>query len=136
MGIESFGTVSFTAESKASDFVKYLEQGKVLATRCKKCGCPYFPPRTDCPDCISSDMEWIEITGKGKLLTYTVLVYPPTGFEGDAPYTLALADFNGIHLFGRLNRALEAENISVGMEVVAAPVKLPDNKIAYEFRAV
>lgn len=137
MGIENFGKVSFTSESKAADFVKYLEQGKVMATRCKKCRARYFPPRMDCSECLSSDIEWVEITGSGKLVTYTVLEYPPTGFEGDAPYTLALASFDGgIQVFGRLSCDIKADNIKVGMEVWVTPVKLPRNRIYYEFKAV
>ncbi|MFC1910649.1 Zn-ribbon domain-containing OB-fold protein [Chloroflexota bacterium] len=134
MGIEKFGQVSFTSESKAADFVKYLEMGRVMATRCKQCSASFFPPRVDCPDCINSDVEWVEITGKGKLLTYTLLQYTPAGFENDAPYTLALADFNGIHLFGRMSGSIKAEDIQVGMELTVTPVNLAENKIAYEFQ--
>ena len=53
MGFENFGTVSFTTEAKAADFITYLEQGKVMATRCPKCGVSYFPPKADCPSCLS-----------------------------------------------------------------------------------
>ncbi len=63
MGIENFGTVSFTAETKAADFVTYLEQGKVMTTRCKECGASYFPPKMDCPRCTSSGVEWFEMVG-------------------------------------------------------------------------
>ena len=69
MGFENFGTVSFTAEAKVADFVTYLEQGKVMTTRCKQCGGQYFPPKMDCPRCLSSEVEWFEITGSGKLAT-------------------------------------------------------------------
>ena len=135
MGIENFGTVSFTAETKAADFVTYLEQGKVMATRCRKCGTSYFPPKLDCPKCSSSDVEWFEIKGNGKLLTYAVVNYGPTGFENDAPYTLAIADFaDGLRMFGRLSRDIEESDIRIGMSVKVAPVKLADGKISYEFQ--
>ncbi|HIC85601.1 MAG TPA: DNA-binding protein, partial [Desulfobacterales bacterium] len=45
---KKFGTVSFTATTKVNDFVSYLEQGKVMGTRCKKCNLMFFPPRADC----------------------------------------------------------------------------------------
>ncbi len=78
MGFEKFGTVSFTSESKASDFVSFLEQGKVMTTRCKKCGSTFFPPRMDCPKCLTSDVEWFEIKGNGKLVTRAVVNYAPS----------------------------------------------------------
>ena len=134
MGFENFGTVSFTAEAKAADFITYLEAGKVMATRCLKCEVSYFPPKADCPRCLSSDVEWFEVKGKGKLNSYTVVNYGPTGFEADAPYILALGEFDGIQIFGRLSRDIEEKDIKVGMSLTLSPVRLPDNRIAYEFR--
>jgi uncharacterized OB-fold protein len=134
MSFENFGTVSFTAEAKAADFITYLEAGKVMATRCRQCGLSYFPPKADCPKCLSSDVEWFEIKGKGKLNTYTVVNYGPTGFENDAPYILALGEFDGLQILARLSRDIEEKDIKVGMSLVLSPVKLPDNRIAYEFK--
>ncbi len=134
MSLEKFGIVSFTAETKASDFVNYLEQGKVMATRCRKCGTNYFPPRLDCSKCLRGNTEWFEISGNGKLVTYTVVSYGPTGFEADAPYTLAIADFNGVRVFGRLSKDIKENEIAPGMTVKVLPVKLPGDRIAYEFR--
>ena len=134
MGFENFGTVSFTTEAKAVDFITYLEAGKVMATRCLECGVSYFPPKMDCPRCLSSDVEWFEIKGNGKLMTYTIVNYGPTGFEADAPYILALGEFDGIQIFGRLSRDIEEKDIKVGMSLTVSPVKLPDDRIAYEFR--
>lgn len=134
MGFENFGTVSFTTEAKAVDFVTYLEQGKVMATKCRECGGRYFPPKMDCPKCLSSDVDWFEIKGSGKLATYTVVNYGPTGFENDAPYTLVIADFDGLRVFGRLSRAVSEGDIKIGMELKVVPVKLPDNRISYEFQ--
>ena len=134
MGFETFGTVSFTAEAKATDFVTYLEAGKVMATRCLKCGASYFPPKMDCPRCLSSDVEWFEIKGKGKLNSYTIVNYGPTGFEADSPYILALGEFDGIQVFGRLSRDIGEKDIEIGMSLTVSPVKLPDNRIAFEFR--
>lgn len=136
MGFENFGVVSFTAETKASDFVSYLEKGKVMATRCRKCGTNYFPPRLDCSKCLGSDVEWFEIKGNGKLLTYTVVNYGPTGFENDAPYTLAIADFDGVRVFGRLSRSIKESDIKPGMTLKVLPVKLPGDRIGYEFQKV
>ena len=134
MGFENFGTVSFTTEAKVADFITHLEAGRVMATRCRKCGASYFPPKADCPRCLSSDVEWFEIKGKGKLASYTLVNYGPTGFEADAPYILALAEFNGIQILARLSRDIEEKDIKVGMSLVVSPVKLPGNRIAYEFR--
>ncbi len=134
MGLENFGRVSFTAEAKAADFVTYLEQGKVMATRCRKCGTKYFPPKVDCPKCLLSDVDWIEIKGSGRLNTYTVVNYGPSGFEDDTPYTLAIVDFRDIRTFGRLSKDIKENDIQIGMRLKVVPVKLPDDRISYEFQ--
>ena len=147
MGFENFGTVSFTAEAKSEDFITYLEKGKVMTTRCKKCGSSYFPPKMDCPGCLDSEVEWIEISSEGILVTYTVVQYGPSGFEEEAPYALGIGDFGGIRVFGRLNKCIAEDDIQPGMAIRIAPVKLTDEteqqpdseeppvaKIAYEFQ--
>jgi uncharacterized OB-fold protein len=136
VSFENFGVVNFTTETKASDFLSYLEKGKVMATRCRRCGTNYFPPRMDCPKCIGSDVEWFEIKGNGKLLTYTVVNYGPAGFEEDTPYALAIADFNGMRVFGRLSKGLKESDIKPGMRVKVLPVKLPGGRIGYEFQKI
>jgi uncharacterized OB-fold protein len=134
MGFETFGTVSFTSEAKTTDFIKYLEQGKVMATRCKKCGTNYFPPKMDCPSCLGSDVEWFEIKGNGKLITYTIVQYGPSGFENDAPYTLGILDFgDGLHVFGRLSKNIKESDIKAGMALKVVPIKLPGDRVSYEF---
>jgi uncharacterized OB-fold protein len=137
MGFENFGSVSFTTEAKPVDFVTYLEQGKVMATRCKKCGTAYFPPKMDCPSCLQSEVEWFEVTGEGRLETYAVVNYGPTGFEDDAPYILALAEFGeGLKIFGRLSKDIKESDIKPGMGVKVVPVKLSGDRITFEFQKV
>jgi uncharacterized OB-fold protein len=129
---EKFGTVSFTKEAKAADFISHLEQGKIMATKCQSCGRVYFPPRVDCADCLDSKVDWLEITGNGKLVTYTIVNYGPSGFENETPYTLALAEFpGGVKIFGRLDKAIPQGDIKAGMSVKLAPVKLAEEKVAY-----
>jgi hypothetical protein len=133
MGFEKFGTVSFTAESRAAGFVDHLEKGQVMATRCRTCGTISFPPKMDCPSCLSSEADWLEITGPGTLVTYAEVTYGPTGFENDAPYILALVDYGKFKVFGRMRKDIPAKDLAVGMKVRVAPAKLPGDRIAYEF---
>ena len=133
MGFEKFGQISFTAQSKIGGaFVDYLEKGELRATKCKECGEIFFPPRADCSKCLSEDMEWILIEGAGDLVSFTKVHYGPTGFETDVPYILALADFNGIRVFGRFNKGIPEEQIKVGMQVKAETINI-DGQLSYEF---
>jgi uncharacterized OB-fold protein len=131
---KKFGTVSFTSISKINDFIDFLEQDKVEGTKCKKCGLVFFPPRVDCYQCLSSDMEWFEISGSGKLLTYSKLQYGPVGFEADLPYSIALLDYGDYKVFGRLADNLSDDEIKIGMEMKTAVNKLPNGQLNYVFQ--
>ena len=131
---KKFGTVSFTAITKTNDFIGHLEQGKVMGTKCRKCGLQFFPPRADCFHCLSSDMEWFEVAGTGKLLSYSKLEYGPVGFEGDLPYRIAVLDYGDYKIFGRIAKEVADEDIRVGMQMKAVVNKLPNEQLNYVFQ--
>ncbi len=135
MGFEKFGVVSFTSDAKVAPLVDYLEKGKVMMTKCQQCGKAFFPPKADCPRCVSSNVEWLEISSIGTLLTFTVVNYGPSGFENDTPYTLGIAEFEeGVKVLGRVSREISPEDIKVGMRVKLAPLKLANEQIIYEMQ--
>jgi len=135
MGFERFGVVSHVTEGKVAQFVDYLEEGKVMATRCRRCGTTYFPPRADCSACLGDDMEWVELKGPGRLITYTTAHYGPTGFDQEVPYVLAVAEFpEGVRVFGRMSRGVAEQELRPGMEVKVVPVRLSEGRIAYELQ--
>ena len=130
---KKFGTVSFTAITKTNDFVDYLEKGKVMGTQCKDCGALYFPPRSDCSKCLDSNMEWFEVSGTGKLLSFSELKYGPVGFEDDLPYTIALLDYGNYKVFGRISKDIPFEGLSIGMGLKARTTTLPNGQLGYVF---
>ena len=131
---KKFGTVSFTSISKVNDFVDYMEKGKVMYTRCKDCGLIFFPPRADCYQCLTSNMEWLEVSGNGKLISYSKLEYAPVGFGDDLPYSIALLDYGDYKVFGRIASDIPDEKIQVGMEMKTEVNNLPNGQLNYVFR--
>jgi uncharacterized OB-fold protein len=129
-----FGTVSFTSISKVNDFIDHLENGKVAGTRCKDCGAVFFPPRADCCHCLSSNMEWFDISGTGTLVTYSKLKFAPIGFDGDLPYAIALLDYGDCKVFGRFAGDVPDEDINIGMQMKAVSNALPNGQINYVFQ--
>jgi uncharacterized OB-fold protein len=129
-----FGTVSFTKTTRVNDFIDYLEDGKVMYTHCKECGADFFPPRADCAGCMSSDMAWREVSGTGKLVSYSQLKYAPVGFDEDLPYSIALLDYGDYQVFGRLDSGLDIADVAVGMEMTTAVNKLHNGQINYVFK--
>ena len=136
MDFGNFGTVSFTKQAKVAPFVDYLFQGKVMGTKCKKCGAKFFPPRADCPYCLTSEMDWFEVASIGSLLTFTTVTYGPLGFEADAPYVVGIVEFQeGVKVLSRVSKKIDSKNIKIGMKLKVTPVKLSEEKVTYEFTA-
>ncbi|MCF8029469.1 MAG: Zn-ribbon domain-containing OB-fold protein [Desulfohalobiaceae bacterium] len=130
---KKFGTVSFTSQSKINDFIDYLEQGKVTGTKCKDCGLKFFPPRADCFNCLSSNIEWFDVSGAGKLLSFSKLQFGPIGFENDLPYIIALLDFSDYKVFGRISDKISEDDLQVGMDMKVVTNELPNGQLNYVF---
>jgi len=131
---KKFGTVSFTGISKVNDFIDYLQDGRVMATRCRDCGRAFFPPRADCCDCLTSDMDWFEIDGTGRLVTYSRLEFAPIGFQEDLPYSIALLDYGPYKVFGRLAGDLADDEVKIGMAMRTVVNRLPNGQLNYVFQ--
>ncbi len=59
-------------------------QGRLLVKACKACGEVHHYPRSFCPFCWSTDVEWQEAKGTGSIYTYSV-----SRRGADAPYCIA-----------------------------------------------
>ena len=130
---KKFGTVSFASITKVNDFVSHLDEGRVTGTRCKDCGAVFFPPRADCYKCLTSNMEWFDVSGTGKLVSFSKLEYAPVGFDGDLPYCIALLDYGDYKVFGRLSGDLPQEEVEVGMDMKTVVNELPNGQVNYVF---
>jgi uncharacterized OB-fold protein len=96
-------------------FYKFLSQGKLMAGKCLKCGKTHLPPRPLCDNCYSTDFEWIQVSGKGKLLTYTVIHIAPTAFQSLAPYAIGIIELDGGLKIPGMIQAIQQEQLKIGM---------------------
>lgn len=103
-------------QNKLYKFYKYLSEGKLTTTQCKKCNNIAWPPRTICPKCISDQLEWVEMPKVGKIYMYVEQVGGlPEGFK--PPVVYALIDFsNGIRLFSSIVDS-DPKEVNNGKEV-------------------
>ncbi|ADN49665.1 Zn-ribbon domain-containing OB-fold protein [Vulcanisaeta distributa] len=115
-------------------FFEGLREGKVYTTRCRRCGRYYFPPQADCPYCKASDMDWVEVSGEGELLTYTVINTKPLTYSHYPDYIVAIARMReGFNVLAWL-RADDPRKVRVGMKVKLQVVKRePEGYLTYEF---
>ncbi|MHA1384453.1 MAG: Zn-ribbon domain-containing OB-fold protein [Candidatus Helarchaeota archaeon] len=74
-----------------SPYSKALLEGKILGTKCPKCGDITFPPRVNCwnLDCKLIKTEWVEMPMKGILDTWTVCGFAAKSALKKLPFVLA-----------------------------------------------
>jgi uncharacterized OB-fold protein len=130
-----FGKVSFVPFTKVSDFAVHLKDGRLMGSICKDCGHTSFPPRADCPECLSGNFEFKEYNGKGKVYTYTTISAAPTGFGDIVPYTIAVVELDeGGRLMAWTGETISSNEIKIGMPVQVVPrlfEESPEIKVYY-----
>ncbi len=112
-------------------FFEGLKEGKLLATRCPKCGAKFFPPQPDCPECGSSEVEWFETSGEGVLLSYTVINVKPESFSKYPDYIVGVARLDdGVNVIAWVRDA-EPGSLRRGMRVRVESEKREDGSYSY-----
>ncbi|TFG16043.1 MAG: Zn-ribbon domain-containing OB-fold protein [Promethearchaeota archaeon] len=113
----------FTIES----YLEFIRNKKLMGTRCKDCGAMFVPVRKLCIDCNSTNMEWVEMCGKGEIAAFTSITvgtpfFVEKGYDRNKPYCFSVIKLQeGPMVSGQLVGVDESkpETIHVGMPVKA-----------------
>ncbi len=102
----------------AASFDKYSSEKKLMASKCNKCGHESLPPRPLCLKCKGMDMEWVELKGKGKIVSFTAIgVGTPTmieaGYDRQHPYCAGVIELE--------------EGCRMNTQIVGVDVEHPEN---------
>jgi uncharacterized OB-fold protein len=101
------------------NFYMFCADGRLMAVKCGGCGRVICPPREICPRCYGDKFDWIELKGRGKLLTYTIIHFPPSQFQALAPYAVGIVRLEeGPQLSGMIKN-VKLEDLRIGMEIQA-----------------
>ena len=89
--------VEETRPFTAASFYHYLSEGKLMGSRSTATGKVFVPPRAICPDTFSPDMEWIALSGLGRLVAFTVVYFGlshMTGYDREHPYCTGIVELD------------------------------------------
>ncbi len=94
-------------EELRGPFVAALMQGRLMVQKCLDCSALTMYPKYRCPVCFSSNLNWEMVTGKGQLLSFTILrAGAPSAFDVEPPYGIGIVKLDeGPQLMGRLAHA-------------------------------
>jgi len=98
-------------------FYKFLQEGKLMAGICQKCTKVHLPPRPYCDNCGSTAFSWVNISGKAKLLTYTIINVAPQQFQSMAPYAIGIVQIAGDLKIPGMIHGVPHDQIRIGMDL-------------------
>ena len=112
-------------ERPFTDFAyeRFLSEERLMGSRCSRCGTLFAPPRPLCVKCHGLEMEWVRLSGRGKLAAFScIAVGPPfmveEGYDRNRPYCVGVVELEeGERAVARIEEvdASRPESIRVGM---------------------
>ena len=107
------------------DYAKALTKGKLLGLKCKGCDNVTVPPKMTCQECGGTDLDIVELSKRGKIVTFTVVNVAPEGRQNEVPYIISLVKLDeGPWIMGNL----------IGFDPARATMDLIDKEVKVGFR--
>jgi uncharacterized OB-fold protein len=91
---------------------------RLVVQRCTSCGHTRLPPAPVCSECRSVDADWLEVSGRGEVYTYTV-VHRPIAAGQPLPTVIAviaLEDSGGVRILSNVVD-VDPSALAIGMPV-------------------
>lgn len=109
---------------------------ELLIQKCRGCGRFRFYPRSICPDCLSYEADWLKVSGRGRIYSFTISHrYLSPGFKADVPYNIAIVELEeGVRLMSNIV-GCRNEDLRVGLPVevvfedVTSEITIPKFKL-------
>jgi len=103
--------------------------------RCGSCGAYVFYPREVCAECLSSDLTWIKVSGRGTVYSYTIAQAPThPAFAEDVPYIVAIVELTeGPHITTNIT-GCKPDAVRIGMPVIATFDEVTPDMTLVKFR--
>ena len=108
-------------------FERFLDEGRLMGSRCTECNALFAPPRPLCPKCYGTQMAWAEMKGTGRLAAFScIAVGPPAmvaeGYDRNNPYCTGVVELDeSPRVVARIEEVntRDPESIRVGTPVEA-----------------
>jgi len=102
----------------------------LIGNQCGACNRIYFPPRESCPYCRRKSMDKmknVKLSGKGKIVTYSIIHVAPEQFEGQAPYPIAVIKLDeGPRITAQIVDC-DIDDVKIGMNVQSTFRKIQED---------
>lgn len=116
-------------------FWEAAKRHELMMQRCRSGDHLFFYPREYCPVCLSEDLEWVTLTGKGRVYSYTIVHRPANPrFESRVPYVYAVIQLDeGPRMISNVVEC-DVEDVRVDMSVTAHYDDVTDEVTLVKFK--
>ncbi len=126
-------------EFTIQNYLEFIQNKKLMGSKCKDCGTMYVPVRKLCTACNSLNMEWVPLSGKGELAAFTSITvgtpyFIELGYDRNKPYCFSVIKLEeGPMVSAQLVGvdAINPDTIKIGMSL---KVKFLENKLKGEVK--
>ncbi len=109
-----------TITDENREFWDGAKRGKLRMQCCSDCGHIRFPISFVCPECLSYDAKWVDLSGRGEVFSYIVFyqLYNKA-FAPDLPYNVALVQLDeGPRIYSNIV-GVDNDDVRVGDRIEA-----------------
>ena len=111
-------------------------EGRLLLPRCTECEAVIWYPKGVCTECSSTDLEWIEASGRGVIYTYSTTWRALGEYAQAVPYVVAYVELEeGPRVLTNIV-GCEPSAISIGDPVLAVFENTGEGNALVRFRLV
>jgi len=94
---------------------EYPQRYRLEASKFKKSGKTYFPPRKVDPENGDTEHETVRLPDTGKLLTYTIIRIAPSQWGDESPYAIGVGELSdGTRVMAQITDC-NVEEVKIGM---------------------
>jgi uncharacterized protein len=95
----------------------YVNQEQLRLPYCLDCNSFTYYPRPMCVRCMSRNLEYRPVSGKGTVYSYTVIRSPQPAFKGMEPYVVANVELpEGVRMMANILTD-DVDSVKIGMPV-------------------
>lgn len=121
--------IAVHGDAATKKFYELLKQHKFCTTKCADCKKIFFTPRTFCPQCSGENVEWIELSGKGKIYSFTWQEKATRFLKPDVIGVVETEE--GFRLLTKINAPFES--LEIGMDVEVSFVDVSNELTLHQF---
>jgi uncharacterized OB-fold protein len=99
-------------------FWEATKRHQLVLQKCDKCGTVRYYPRPRCPECLSAEATWTEMSGHGTVYSFTIVHRPlARWFAAKVPLVCAVIELDeGVRMMSDVEN-IDPEDVRIGLPV-------------------